>query len=89
VKRYVAMFVTLLGTLLVAAPAFAQGTTSGGGSAENTKWVIITAGFAMDCFRSLWLCPVEGHRSSLRRLGAQSRRPARHSVCPGFGTGID
>jgi F-type H+-transporting ATPase subunit c len=45
-KRYVAMLVTLLGAFLVAAPAFAQGT-SGGGSAENTKWVIITAGFAM------------------------------------------
>jgi F-type H+-transporting ATPase subunit c len=47
VKRYVAIFVTLLGAFLVAAPAFAQGTTSGGGSSENTKWVIITAGFAM------------------------------------------
>ena len=46
-KRYVAMFVTLLGVFLVAAPAFAQGTTSATGSAENTKWVIITAGFAM------------------------------------------
>ena len=46
-KRYVAMFLTFLGTLLVAAPVFAQGTTSGGGSADNTKWVIITAGFAM------------------------------------------
>ncbi len=45
-KRYVAMCVTLLGALLVAAPAFAQGTASGG-SSENTKWVIITAGFAM------------------------------------------
>jgi F-type H+-transporting ATPase subunit c len=47
VKRYVAMFLTALGTLLVAAPAFAQETAGGGGSAENTKWVIITAGFAM------------------------------------------
>ena len=46
-KRYVAMCMTLLGTLLVAAPTFAQGTAGGGGSAENTKWVIITAGFAM------------------------------------------
>ena len=46
-KRYVAMFVTLLGAFLVAAPTFAQGTTSAGGSAENIKWVIITAGFAM------------------------------------------
>ena len=46
-KRYVAMFVTLLGALLVAVPAFAQETAGGGGSAANTKWVIITAGFAM------------------------------------------
>ena len=45
-KRYVAMGLTFLGALLVAAPAFAQGTTAGAGS-ENTKWVIITAGFAM------------------------------------------
>ncbi|MGO8731684.1 MAG: ATP synthase F0 subunit C [Terriglobia bacterium] len=46
-KRYVAIGVTLLGALLVAAPAFAQGTAGGGGNSENTKWVIITAGFAM------------------------------------------
>lgn len=46
-KRYVAILVTLLGAFLVAVPAFAQGTAGGGGSAENTKWVIITAGFAM------------------------------------------
>jgi len=47
VKRYVAMFLTVLGTLLVAAPAFPQGTAGGSASADNTKWVIITAGFAM------------------------------------------
>jgi F-type H+-transporting ATPase subunit c len=41
------MFLTVLGTLLVASPLFAQGTAGGGGSADNTKWVIITAGFAM------------------------------------------
>ena len=46
-KRYVAMCVTLFGMLLVAVPAFAQVTTGGGGGTENTKWVIITAGFAM------------------------------------------
>lgn len=45
-RRYVAMFLTVLGACLVAVPAFAQGTAGGGGS-ENTKWVIITAGFAM------------------------------------------
>ncbi len=44
-KRYVAMFLTVLGACLVAVPAFAQGTAGGG--SENTKWVIITAGFAM------------------------------------------
>ena len=47
-KRYVVMFLAVLGTLLVAAPAFAQETAAGGGgNAEATKWVIITAGFAM------------------------------------------
>ena len=46
-KRYVAMFLAVWGTLLIAAPAFAQETAGGGSSAGNTKWVIITAGFAM------------------------------------------
>lgn len=46
-NRYVLMFLAVLGTLLVAAPAFAQEAASGGGNAEATKWVIITAGFAM------------------------------------------
>ena len=45
-KRYVAMFVTVLVGLLIAAPAFAQQAGGGGGS-DATKWVIITAGFAM------------------------------------------
>ena len=45
-KRYVAMFLTVLGTLLVAAPAFAQ-EAAGNAHSDNTKWVIITAGFAM------------------------------------------
>ena len=44
-KRYVAVIVTMLGASLFAVPAFAQGTAGGG--SENTKWVIITAGFAM------------------------------------------
>jgi len=46
-KRYVVMCLTLLVTLFIAAPVFAQGTAGGGGSTENVKWVIITAGFAM------------------------------------------
>ena len=45
-KRYFAMFLTVVGTLLVAAPAFAQ-EAGGNAHADNTKWVIITAGFAM------------------------------------------
>ncbi len=45
-KRYVTMFLTVVGTLLVAAPAFAQ-EAAGNAHADNTKWVIITAGFAM------------------------------------------
>ncbi len=36
-----------LGAFLVAAPAFAQTPTGGGGGGETAKWVIITAGFAM------------------------------------------
>jgi F-type H+-transporting ATPase subunit c len=47
VKRYVTMFLTVLGTLLVASPAFAQGAGGSGGSAETVKWVIIAAGFGM------------------------------------------
>jgi F-type H+-transporting ATPase subunit c len=46
VKRYVTIGLTMLGGLLLAVPAFAQ-TAGGGGGSENTKWVIITAGFAM------------------------------------------
>ena len=45
-KRYFAMFLTAVGMLLLAAPAFAQ-EAAGGAHSENTKWVIITAGFAM------------------------------------------
>jgi F-type H+-transporting ATPase subunit c len=45
-KRYFAMFLTVVGTLLVAAPAFAQ-EAAGNAHSDNTKWVIITAGFAM------------------------------------------
>lgn len=45
-KRYVTMFLTVVGTLLVAAPAFAQ-EAAANAHADNTKWVIITAGFAM------------------------------------------
>jgi F-type H+-transporting ATPase subunit c len=46
-KRYGAMFLTVLGTLLVAGPAFAQEAAGSSSSSANTKWVIITAGFAM------------------------------------------
>ena len=45
-KRYFAMFLSIVGMLLVAAPAFAQ-EAAGNAHADNTKWVIITAGFAM------------------------------------------
>jgi len=45
-KRYFAMFLTAAGMLLLAAPVFAQEAPSGA-RADNTKWVIITAGFAM------------------------------------------
>ncbi|HZP00022.1 MAG TPA: ATP synthase F0 subunit C [Terriglobia bacterium] len=47
-KRYAAMFVTALVTLLVAAPLFAQEGAAGAASrADAAKWVIITSGFAM------------------------------------------
>ena len=47
-NRYVAMFLTVLGALLVCTPAFAQETAAGGGgSAEISKWAIIAAGFGM------------------------------------------
>ncbi len=45
-KRYFAMFLTVVGMLLVAAPAFAQAAAVNA-NADNAKWVIITAGFAM------------------------------------------
>jgi len=45
-KRYVAMLMSAVGMLLVAAPAFAQ-EAAGNPHSDNTKWVIITAGFAM------------------------------------------
>ena len=46
-KRYVVMLMTMLGALLVTVPVFAQQPAAGAGGSENTKWVIITAGFAM------------------------------------------
>ena len=47
-NRYVALFVTALATLLVAAPAFAQeGGANPSQGGEALKWVIITSGFAM------------------------------------------
>jgi F-type H+-transporting ATPase subunit c len=46
VRRKLLLLLTVVMGLLVAVPVFAQ-TPTAGGSAENTKWVIITAGFAM------------------------------------------
>ncbi len=46
-KRTLALLLTALGAFLVAAPAFAQTPASSGGGGDATKWVIITAGFAM------------------------------------------
>jgi F-type H+-transporting ATPase subunit c len=45
-KRYFAMLLTVVGMLLVAAPAFAQ-EAAAKANGDNAKWVIITAGFAM------------------------------------------
>ncbi len=46
-KRNLVMFLTVLAALFVAAPVFAQAPAGGGGAGDATKWVIITAGFAM------------------------------------------
>ena len=46
-KRNVAMVLTALAALLVAAPVFAQAPAGGAVAEDATKWVIITAGFAM------------------------------------------
>jgi F-type H+-transporting ATPase subunit c len=45
VKRYLWMLLTVVTGLLVAAPAFAQGT--GGATGVDTKWIWITSGFSM------------------------------------------
>ena len=47
-KRYIAMFLTGLGALLVSVPVFAQQPAAGGGGAtDSTKWAIIAAAFGM------------------------------------------
>lgn len=45
-KHYVTILLLSLVGVLLAAPLYAD-TTPGGGGAEDIKWVIITAGFAM------------------------------------------
>ncbi len=47
VKRTLALLLTAVGAFLVAAPVFAQTPAGGSGGGDATKWVIITAGFAM------------------------------------------
>lgn len=46
-KRYVIMFFTALGALLVAAPAFAQESAAQASAMDTATWVAITSGFAM------------------------------------------
>ena len=47
-RRYLLMGLTVLGALLVAAPAFAQGANpEKTGSMDAVTWVAITSGFAM------------------------------------------
>jgi F-type H+-transporting ATPase subunit c len=41
------LFFATFALLLVAAPAFAQASASSAVTGDSTKWVIITAGFAM------------------------------------------
>jgi F-type H+-transporting ATPase subunit c len=47
VRRYVLMFLTAVGALLVAAPAFAQETATKTAAMDTATWVAITSGFAM------------------------------------------
>jgi len=48
VRKLILMFSTVVGALLVAAPAFAQGAAPAAGSSMDTAtWVAITSGFAM------------------------------------------
>jgi F-type H+-transporting ATPase subunit c len=46
-RRYVPMFLTIFGALLVAAPAFAQEGAAKASSMDTATWVAITSGFAM------------------------------------------
>jgi len=46
-RRYVPMFLTFLGGLLVAAPVFAQEGAAKASSMDTATWVAITSGFAM------------------------------------------
>jgi F-type H+-transporting ATPase subunit c len=46
-RRHILMFLTVLGALLVAVPAFAQGEAAKAASMDAATWVAITSGFAM------------------------------------------
>jgi F-type H+-transporting ATPase subunit c len=46
-RRLLGLFFAGLALVLVAAPAFAQAPASSPATGDSTKWVIITAGFAM------------------------------------------
>jgi F-type H+-transporting ATPase subunit c len=46
VKGKIAMFLTALAVLLLAAPVFAQEMPAAGGG-DTAKWIIMTSGFAM------------------------------------------
>ena len=57
--------------LLVATPAFAQ---AGGAAAENTKWVIITSGFAMAIASAM--CGLAQARATAAAAEGMARNPA-------------
>ena len=74
-----------LSLLCFAVPAFAQG-----GEAAGTNWVAITAGFSMAIASGLCaLASGESHAVRGRGLGAQSRRPSRHSAGADSWSGAD
>lgn len=46
-KRNLYMWLTAIAGMLIAAPAFAQGTGATGAAAGGVNWVALTSGFAM------------------------------------------
>jgi len=72
VKRRVILLFLGLVLLLSASPALAQAPA--GGAAENTKWVIITSGFAMALASTV--CGLAQARATTAAAEGMARNPA-------------